>query len=705
MRLKVGELAKRSGLTVRTLHHYHAIGLLTPSARADNGYRLYGRDDIARLHQIQALRRFGLPLAEIGAYLDQPGTPLDEIIARQIAMLDSQIQHATRLRERLAQLQGQLAMGAEPELADWLTTLELMNMYDKYFSQEELARLPMYRRGPNDDAGWLALIADVRRQMDDGAPPEDPRSQALALRWMTLLLRDTNGDPRLLVKLNQMHEREPAMQEHIGISPAMRDYIVRAFSESKLRLYEKHLTPDEARFMRAHYHDRAGEWPALMARVRDAIDAGQAPDSAAGRELARQWLELFCSYAGNDPATHAKFRHALMTEPELTAGTWADDATLAFMRQAMGALTAARYAASASADTDADAVTVEVAATVAAATALPARRLDEIHEGAQRRRQIMPARKIQQGAGEAWPPIRQHRLQFAPIQVRPQPVLEQVDHPGARHRRIDRQVHRRPQADDQRTIHLHRDGLAVAFKRPRRHRAAGETAAQAQVLAQVLRMPRLSMPGQIPRRGGRRHPLAPRPDRDGHHVLVHAFLVADAGIAARLQQLDKTIVDDDLQPDLRILRQERRHDARQHQPGRRQRHIQPQPARRPVTETVGHVQRRLDRVQRGRQLLQQALPGRRGRHAARGAVQQPQAQPGFQPAHRFAQLRRAGPRLARRAAKAPMRGHRHKGADVLKVGHGGSRLFDIPHKLCDYQGLSHAARRPRLASFPPWSTS
>ena len=36
MRLKVGELAKRSGLTVRTLHHYHAIGLLTPSARADN---------------------------------------------------------------------------------------------------------------------------------------------------------------------------------------------------------------------------------------------------------------------------------------------------------------------------------------------------------------------------------------------------------------------------------------------------------------------------------------------------------------------------------------------------------------------------------------------------------------------------------------------------------------------------------------------
>ncbi len=261
MQLKVGELARRSGLTVRTLHHYHAIGLLTPSARADNGYRLYGRDDIARLHQIQALRRFGLPLAEIGAYLDQPDTPLDEIIAKQIAMLDRQIQQASRLRERLAQLQGQLAQGREPELADWLTTLELMTMYDKYFSPDELARLPMYRSNQNADPAWLALIQEVQAQMDGGVPPEQAQPRALALRWMTQLLRDTNRDPRLLVKLNRMHEREPAMQAHIGISPAMRDYVLRAFSESKLRIYEKYLAPDEARYMRQHYDDRIGEWP------------------------------------------------------------------------------------------------------------------------------------------------------------------------------------------------------------------------------------------------------------------------------------------------------------------------------------------------------------------------------------------------------------------------------------------------------------
>ncbi|KWE67875.1 MerR family transcriptional regulator [Burkholderia ubonensis] len=338
MRLKVGELAKRSGLTVRTLHHYHAIGLLTPSARADNGYRLYDRDDIARLHQIQALRRFGLSLAEIGDYLNQPGAPLVDLVAKQITLLDRQIEQSAQLRERLVRLHAQLAEGTEPELADWLTTLELMTVYDKYFSEEELARMPMYRKSQTGDAEWIALVADVRALYDAGVPPEDERVRALADRWMTLLVRDTNNDPRLLAKLNLMHEREPSMQAQLGISTALRDYVLHAVAETKMRIFEKYLAPDEIRFMRAHYGERAMEWPQLMADVRDAIDAGARPDSPEARALARRWLDLFRNYAGDDPATHAKFRHAMMNEPALTKDAWADETLLGFMRQAMAQL-------------------------------------------------------------------------------------------------------------------------------------------------------------------------------------------------------------------------------------------------------------------------------------------------------------------------------------------------------------------------------
>ncbi|AJX18105.1 MerR family transcriptional regulator [Burkholderia ubonensis] len=338
MRLKVGELAKRSGLTVRTLHHYHAIGLLTPSARADNGYRLYDRDDIARLHQIQALRRFGLSLAEIGDYLNQPGAPLVDLVAKQITLLDRQIEQSAQLRERLVRLHAQLAEGTEPELADWLTTLELMTVYDKYFSEEELARMPMYLKSQTGDAEWIALIADVRALYDAGVPPEDERVRALADRWMTLLVRDTNNDPRLLAKLNLMHEREPSLQAQIGISTALRDYVLRAVAETKMRIFEKYLAPDEIRFMRAHYGERAMEWPQLMADVRDAIDAGARPDSPEARALARRWLDLFRGYAGDDPATHAKFRRAMMNEPALTKEAWADETLLGFVRQAMAQL-------------------------------------------------------------------------------------------------------------------------------------------------------------------------------------------------------------------------------------------------------------------------------------------------------------------------------------------------------------------------------
>ncbi|KGX55766.1 merR regulatory family protein [Burkholderia pseudomallei TSV5] len=342
MLLKIGELAKRSGLTVRTLHHYDAIGLLKPSARADNGYRLYDRNDIARLHQIQALRRFGLTLADVGAYLAQPGTPLTSIVARQIAMLDRQIEQAARLRERLAQLHRELVDGAQPELADWLKTLELMTMYDKYFSEEELARLPMYRNSQVPAPEWAALVDEARALMDAGVAPEDERARALSVRWMTMLVRDTNGDPRFLAKLNLMHDREPSMQAHVGISLALRDYVLRAFSETKMRIYERYLSPEETRFMRANYGKRAMEWPQLMADARDAIEAGVAPASPEGHALARRWLELFRSYAGDDPATQLKFREALANEPELMTGTYADDALLGFVREAMQSLTQAR---------------------------------------------------------------------------------------------------------------------------------------------------------------------------------------------------------------------------------------------------------------------------------------------------------------------------------------------------------------------------
>ncbi|MBD8629243.1 MerR family transcriptional regulator [Oxalobacteraceae sp. CFBP 8753] len=340
MLLKIGELAKRTGLTVRALHHYDAIGLLSPSARSDAGYRLYNEADIARLHRILALRRFGLALADIGTTLTRADLSLATVVARQIGLLTEQIQQAKALRSRLSQLQGQLADGQEPDLADWLTTLEHMTMYDKYFSQEELTQLPIYTQADDVEREWQALVAQVQALMDAGTEPGDPQAQVLATQWMDMVRRDTGDNPILFAKLNAMHEHEPSVQERTGISPQMMAFILAASKVHQLSIYRNYLDDDEFAFMRANFGKRDAEWPPLVAQVRTAMDEGHAPDSPQARALALAWFDLFRSFAGDQPATQKKIRQALQNEPALRQSGMVDERMSAFISAAMQALRA-----------------------------------------------------------------------------------------------------------------------------------------------------------------------------------------------------------------------------------------------------------------------------------------------------------------------------------------------------------------------------
>ena len=68
----VHEVSRISGVSVRTLHHYDAIGLLKPTAVTEAGYRLYDDAALARLQNILLYRELEFPLKEIKAILDQP---------------------------------------------------------------------------------------------------------------------------------------------------------------------------------------------------------------------------------------------------------------------------------------------------------------------------------------------------------------------------------------------------------------------------------------------------------------------------------------------------------------------------------------------------------------------------------------------------------------------------------------------------------
>jgi MerR family transcriptional regulator, thiopeptide resistance regulator len=75
----VGELAAIAGITVRTLHHYDEIGLLTPTERRPNGYRAYTDADINKLQRILTYRELDLSLGEIASILDEPSSSVEAL--------------------------------------------------------------------------------------------------------------------------------------------------------------------------------------------------------------------------------------------------------------------------------------------------------------------------------------------------------------------------------------------------------------------------------------------------------------------------------------------------------------------------------------------------------------------------------------------------------------------------------------------------
>lgn len=337
MLLTVGELARRCGMTVRTLHHYDAIGLLQPASRSGAGYRLYARADIERLHRIHALRQLGLSLTDIGTALSGPQQPLADVVDRQIAQIDRELAEAANLRERLVYLRTQLANGQSPDLADWLDTLELMTMYEKYFSPEELKVLPLHIN-PDVKVEWSTLISAVQTAMDRGATTDDADVQILALHWMTMVERGTGNNPEFLMRLHAMNENEPAARAQSGITQALQTFVEASVVAARLAIFAQYLDVHDMERMRANYGKQMYAWPMLIADLRKAMEANTPASDLNVQQMAGRWMELFRAYAGDSPVTHARIREAYAREPNLRSGSAIDDALLGYVREALGSL-------------------------------------------------------------------------------------------------------------------------------------------------------------------------------------------------------------------------------------------------------------------------------------------------------------------------------------------------------------------------------
>ncbi len=240
---KVGELAKQTGLSIRTLHYYDEIGLLSPSRRTDAGHSLYAAGDVVRLQQIKSLRHLGFTLEEIRDCLDRPDFSLHQVIQLYLSRLREQIELQQKVRARLEAIAARLRSAEKVSVEEFIRTIEVISIserLEKYYTPKQLEELKQRRRVLGEErirqaeAQWSELIEQVRAEMDKGADPASERVQLLAERWMELVNEFTGGNPEIERSVGNMWQQEETIH---GIDTShmreMMEHVSKAIAASK----------------------------------------------------------------------------------------------------------------------------------------------------------------------------------------------------------------------------------------------------------------------------------------------------------------------------------------------------------------------------------------------------------------------------------------------------------------------------------------
>lgn len=220
-RLTVGDAARATGITVRTLHHWDAIGLVRPSTRTTAGYRLYTAADLARAHRVVLYRELGVPLDEIGALLDSP-EGADASLRRQRDLVRERRRRLERAGDALDRLiearERGVLLSPEEQVAlfgdDWQPSWaagarERWGDTDQWTQFAERAA----ERTPEE---WRAVAAEAEAALDAlsgalgrGVRPGSPEADALAERHRASLGAYFDVTHAMHVAIGRMYTADP----------------------------------------------------------------------------------------------------------------------------------------------------------------------------------------------------------------------------------------------------------------------------------------------------------------------------------------------------------------------------------------------------------------------------------------------------------------------------------------------------------------
>lgn len=236
----VGEVARLARVSVRTLHHYHEIGLLEPSARSAAGYRLYLAADLERLQQILFYKALGFALEEIRELMHGAGFERREALLAQRALVEREARRFRAMLElidkTLASLEGRYEVSKEEmfEVFGDFDPSEYEAEVEARWGDTDAYRESARRAKGYTKADWQRFKAEggevsaaIARLMDEGVPPDDPRALEAVERarlqidrWFYPCSREMHAE------LGEMYVADPRFSAtYEAVRPGMARYL------------------------------------------------------------------------------------------------------------------------------------------------------------------------------------------------------------------------------------------------------------------------------------------------------------------------------------------------------------------------------------------------------------------------------------------------------------------------------------------------
>jgi DNA-binding transcriptional MerR regulator len=238
--LTVGAAASLAGVTVRTLHHWDSLGLVSPSGRSVAGYRLYSAADIARIHRVLIYRELGLPLDGIGELLEAPATePLlhqREQLLERISRLQGMVKAVDRLIEAkeaglLLSAEDQVALFGSNWQPSWVAEArERWGDTDQWAQYAERSATRTADDWSRIAAQVSALDVDLAAAKRAGVVAGSPEGNALAERHRASIAEYFECTYSMHVCLGRKYVADPGFTSHYdtlepGLTLWLRDLI------------------------------------------------------------------------------------------------------------------------------------------------------------------------------------------------------------------------------------------------------------------------------------------------------------------------------------------------------------------------------------------------------------------------------------------------------------------------------------------------